>query len=551
MDVGVTDETLNGINYEESSSSEDEAEGEDGTVVKSSKLPERPVSFNKMEDVKRSWESSGAAKTREEMRAEQKKEISQIRSRLFQGKQCKMKEMYEQAVADSEGKTSSKKDQDIVQSEKARLLKERFERGEVVHSESEEDEEKKAKGKEDDMSVFEAGISKKSRSIFLELDASAAKTQTSPLTPPVHAFTPRTTERRASNTVSRQVSEDIIRASDPTDDVVVATADVSDKFKFFETYKAPEKERKTFRITPPREGQVKVKPAPLHRCVLCLANMSYASDLSTDSPDREIYRDPEVVRSEDTAEDETIVKRSQTASRMLSLFRQMEEQKEELPDGPKPLKCFTPPPDYKEEQSGSSEEEDEESEEEEESEDDTGIVRASDKIEDEFLKSAQNAAKAKALKEKFEHWEPEKQSVNNAINLLDSEQESIESTKSLRARFESLKAEQPKEKPRPKVNRFVLQEQPAVTNKCVVCDKTVYPLEKVEVDGKMYHGNCFRCQQCQCKLRMDSYTQNNDHLYCLPHFRQLFIAKGNYDEGFGSDQHKRKWESSASPVNGH
>ncbi|KAG8281901.1 LIM domain and actin-binding protein 1 [Homalodisca vitripennis] len=158
MDVGVPDETLNGIGYEESSSSEEEAEGEDGSVVKSSKLPERPVSFNKMEDVKRTWESSGAAKTREELRAEQKKEISQIRSRLFQGKQCKMKEMYEQAVAESEGKVSSKKDQDIVQSEKARLLKERFERGEVVHSESEEDEEKKGKNKDvEDMSVFEAG----------------------------------------------------------------------------------------------------------------------------------------------------------------------------------------------------------------------------------------------------------------------------------------------------------------------------------------------------------------------------------------------------------
>lgn len=58
--------------------------GEDGPVVKSSKLPERPVSFNKMEDVKRTWESSGSAKTKEELRAEHKKEISQIRSRLFQ-----------------------------------------------------------------------------------------------------------------------------------------------------------------------------------------------------------------------------------------------------------------------------------------------------------------------------------------------------------------------------------------------------------------------------------------------------------------------------------
>lgn len=56
--------------------------------------------------------------------------------------------------------------------------------------------------------------------------------------------------------------------------------------------------------------------------------------------------------------------------------------------GPKPLKRFTPPPDYKEGDSESEgeEESEEDEEEDEESEGDTGIVRASDKIEDEFLK---------------------------------------------------------------------------------------------------------------------------------------------------------------------
>jgi hypothetical protein len=56
--------------------------------------------------------------------------------------------------------------------------------------------------------------------------------------------------------------------------------------------------------------------------------------------------------------------------------------------GPKPLKCFTPPPDYKPE-SGSSEEErsSDEDEEEEEEEDDDGVIRSSVKAEDEFLKA--------------------------------------------------------------------------------------------------------------------------------------------------------------------
>lgn len=87
--------------------------------------------------------------------------------------------------------------------------------------------------------------------------------------------------------------------------------------------------------------------------------------------------------------------RSQTASRMLSLFRQMETSgsQDNVPAGPKPLKCFTPPPDYRPDNSeGSDEEESEEEESEEEADDDDddripGVIRASDKIEDEFLKS--------------------------------------------------------------------------------------------------------------------------------------------------------------------
>ncbi|XP_039287658.1 LIM domain and actin-binding protein 1 isoform X34 [Nilaparvata lugens] len=385
MDIGVTDESLNGIDYEESSSSGEE-EDEDG-VVRSTKAIERPTAFGKMEDVKRSWES-GQAQTKEEWLEERKREKHSIRSRLFMGKQGKMKEMYEQAVAESEGGKGSsglsKKEVESLRSDKARTVREKFERGEVVHSDSDEESDKHKHNGTEDMSVFEEGISKKSRSLFLEMDANVAKTKQSTPVP-----TPQPVQHQNSLEATR-------RARD------------------------------------------------------------------TESPDREIYRDPNVVRSDDpVAEDEAVVKRSQTTSKMLSIFRQMEEAREPVPEGLKPLKRFTPPPDYKEDEDDEEEEEEEEEESEEEEEEESeeeennGIVRASDKIEDEFLKQAQNAARAKSLKEKFEHWEPEKQSKNNAINMLDSDQASLDSTKSLRAHFESLKSEQPKEKSRPKVNRFV------------------------------------------------------------------------------------------------
>lgn len=106
-----------------------------------------------------------------------------------------------------------------------------------------------------------------------------------------------------------------------------------------------------------------------------------------ESPDREIYRDPDVVRADDRVDE---VVHTDTARKMLSIFRQMEENasKEELPEGPKPLKCFTPPPEDKFAKATASDSEQDEEEEGEESdgdaesaeERDPNYVRSSDKV---------------------------------------------------------------------------------------------------------------------------------------------------------------------------
>lgn len=58
--------------------------------------------------------------------------------------------------------------------------------------------------------------------------------------------------------MARQAADEVVKASEQVDDVTVRTADIQERFKFFETYKEPEQKKKEFRITPPREGQVKV-----------------------------------------------------------------------------------------------------------------------------------------------------------------------------------------------------------------------------------------------------------------------------------------------------
>lgn len=59
--------------------------------------------------------------------------------------------------------------------------------------------------------------------------------------------------------MTKQASEDTVKCTESLDDVKVETSDIQQRFKFFETYKEPETRKKTFRITPPREGQLKVK----------------------------------------------------------------------------------------------------------------------------------------------------------------------------------------------------------------------------------------------------------------------------------------------------
>lgn len=65
-------------------------------------------------------------------------------------------------------------------------------------------------------------------------------------------------------------------------------------------------------------------------------------------------------------------------------------------------------------------------------------------------------------------------------------------------------------------------------DKCATCHKTVYPLEKVTLEGECYHKPCFKCAHGGCPLTHSSYAALDGVLYCKHHFAQLFMEKGNY-----------------------
>ncbi|CAH9146524.1 unnamed protein product [Cuscuta epithymum] len=75
-------------------------------------------------------------------------------------------------------------------------------------------------------------------------------------------------------------------------------------------------------------------------------------------------------------------------------------------------------------------------------------------------------------------------------------------------------------------------------DKCVACNKTVYPIEKVAVDGTSYHRPCFKCSHGGCVISPSNYVAHEHKLYCRHHHTQLFREKGNFSQLDTSDKSK-------------
>ncbi|KAH7933863.1 hypothetical protein HPB49_018343 [Dermacentor silvarum] len=66
---------------------------------------------------------------------------------------------------------------------------------------------------------------------------------------------------------------------------------------------------------------------------------------------------------------------------------------------------------------------------------------------------------------------------------------------------------------------------PTTTNEiCCFCHKRVYLMERLSAEGLFFHRNCFRCEFCQCSLRLGNYAYDSTiafkgKFYCTAHFR--------------------------------
>nr|XP_025708589.1 xin actin-binding repeat-containing protein 2-like isoform X2 [Callorhinus ursinus] len=128
------------------------------------------------------------------------------------------------------------------------------------------------------------------------------------------------------------------------------------------------------------------------------------------------------------------------------------------------------------------------------------------------------------------------------IDIPEDEEIPKVSTKFLKEQFEKSAQEKvlysDKEMtPAKQIKKLLLQDKEI----CILCQKTVYPMECLVADKQSFHKSCFRCHHCNSKLSLGNYASLHGQIYCKPHFNQLFKSKGNYDEGFGHKQHKDRW----------
>ncbi|XP_076948686.1 LIM domain-containing protein PLIM2b-like isoform X2 [Bidens hawaiensis] len=82
-------------------------------------------------------------------------------------------------------------------------------------------------------------------------------------------------------------------------------------------------------------------------------------------------------------------------------------------------------------------------------------------------------------------------------------------------------------------------------DKCRACNKTVYPLEKVTMEGEPYHKCCFKCAHGGCPLTHSSYAALDGVLYCRHHFAQLFMEKGTYSHVLEAANQKKNGPASS------
>jgi len=364
-----------------------------------------------------------------------------------------MKQVYENQVANTKSNSSSNTSSIERQRIKTVSMKEKFEKGDFTTENEIEFKERLRREIDEELNfVHEADTeAKDAKNKFKELQKSNSFQQTTNLKSAINDLnnsnnnlnsnnsTPRPTPTHHPKVSTYKKTEqpiEIVKGSEPgqKEEVHINVNQLQERYRFFENQlnNQNDDQQKINKTEAPRRPTQLPKPI---------------DDLVFETPNDEIKRDPNVVRSSDVIDDRP---KNDIAKKMLNVFQKLEKSNSDLTkqDFQKPPKrCITPPQDFRQPV-----------DDEVDSHKENGnldIVRSSYKDDDVIPVEPEIT---KNLKAKFENWSSfEKETRKNSRTDSLEEIPQNEITKTLRSKFESIQNDKTIESVnnKIKVNRFV------------------------------------------------------------------------------------------------
>lgn len=62
------------------------------------------------------------------------------------------------------------------------------------------------------------------------------------------------------------------------------------------------------------------------------------------------------------------------------------------------------------------------------------------------------------------------------------------------------------------------------SDKCVVCGRTVYQMEKCNFDSSVLHRQCVKCSVCNRLLTVGNFVITESKVYCKPHGQAISVS---------------------------
>jgi len=62
------------------------------------------------------------------------------------------------------------------------------------------------------------------------------------------------------------------------------------------------------------------------------------------------------------------------------------------------------------------------------------------------------------------------------------------------------------------------------SDKCVVCGRTVYQMEKCNFDRSVLHRQCVKCSVCKRLLTVGNFVITESKVYCKPHGQAISVS---------------------------